>query len=193
MHTEVQYAWSTLFPDCPPVRHLLRRVYADRWLRVHSLPDAKRLPSGHEDEEELLRRHELIAERQLSSGGECALVIAYANGYGGQDEPPSVTAFGVEVVDGWGSQWMTEPRFEDEFEDVVLASARFNYRPGLLMSLVLDVAYGRTAPLLFVALGSGRVYSPYDGGADLFFEHSVARDAAHAQLSAWVSRRPDGL
>jgi hypothetical protein len=193
MHTEVQRVWSTSFPDCPPIWHLLRRIYPDRWLRVHSLPDAKRLPTCHEDEEELLRRHEIIASRQLSSGGECALVIAYANGYRGQDEPPSVTAFGVKIMDGWGGQWMTDPRFVDELDDTVLAAAQFSYRPWMLTNLMLDVAYGRTAPLLFVALDSGRVYSPYDGGADLFFEHSEARDATRAELSAWVSRRPDGL
>jgi hypothetical protein len=104
-----------------------------------------------------------------------------------------VTDFGLQIAEGWPERWLTDPRFADDLEDMAFAVARFAYRPRLLAPLILDVAYGRTAPLLVFSTNAGRVYSPYDGGADLFLESPEARDGARAALSEWVSRRPDGL
>lgn len=193
MRSELQDTWLTAFPDSPPLRHILRRAYATRWLRVHSLSDAKRLPTGPEDEREVLHRQQVVANRILSIDGECTLVVAYANGYRGEDEPSSLTAFGPQVAEGWAERWLSDARLADDLEDMAFAVSTLIYRPGLLAPLILDVAYGRTASLLFFHHRTGRVYSPYDGGADLFFDSPDARDEARRELSEWISRRPDGL
>jgi hypothetical protein len=129
----------------------------------------------------------------LSTERECSLVVAYANGYRGEDEPPSLRAFDVRILEDWSARWAKDPRFADDLEEMVFAVARFSYDAAILMPLVLDVAYGRTAPVLFFGAGTGRVYSPYDGGADLFFEAPGVRDAKRTELADWVSRRSDGL
>jgi hypothetical protein len=37
--------WNNHYPEAPPVGFLLRQVYSDRWLRIHSLPGSKRYAS----------------------------------------------------------------------------------------------------------------------------------------------------
>jgi len=44
-----------------------------------------------------------------------------------------------------------------------------------------------------VALDTGAVYAPYDGGADLFFPSTWERDLARDRYRAWLSRDPGGL
>jgi hypothetical protein len=89
MPLQLHRAWSQSFPKSPPVRHLLRRIYPDRSVRVHSLPKAKRLPESANEESELLTRHLAIAHRMLANGP-CALVVSFPNGYDGRDEPSFV-------------------------------------------------------------------------------------------------------
>ncbi|WP_443611862.1 DUF3885 domain-containing protein [Acrocarpospora catenulata] len=39
---ELSARWQANWPDCPPVAHELKRFYASRWVRFHSLPESKR-------------------------------------------------------------------------------------------------------------------------------------------------------
>jgi hypothetical protein len=191
--SEIQLAWTRAFPRCPPLRFLLRDVYPERWLRVHSLPAAKRLPTGPEDEREMLRRHEFVADRMLRTSRAGGLVVAYANGYSGRPMPPSVVGFDLELMREWADQWRSDQRLAEDLEEIVFAASIFSYHHGLFSQLMCEVAYGKTAPLLFFAMDSGLVYSPYDGGADLFFESTATRDSAKIELVGWLSERADGL
>jgi hypothetical protein len=157
---------------------------------MHSLPNAKRLPEGSEDEREIVRRHKTAADLVL--GVNCALVLAFSNGYLGEDEPDAVKAFRPQVVQAWSDQWRHLPLAAD-FQEALFAASLFDRMPGVLEPLILETAHGRTAPLLVVSMETGRVYSPYDGGADLFLETSSARDAVRAELATWLSPRADGL
>ncbi len=193
MTSMLQAAWARAYPRCPPLRYLLRELYHERWLRVHSLPAARRLPTCSEDEREVLRRHELVAARMLTTSREVALIVGYANGYTGRPMPPSVVGFELELMSNWADTWRGDAKLAEDLEETVFAASVMNYRDGRFSQVILEVAYGHTAPLLFFALESGLIYSPYDGGADLFFESTGARDLARADFVDWISARPDGL
>lgn len=185
--------WQEWFPSCPPIRHLLRRRFPERWLRVHSLPDAQRLATSDEERRELLRRHNAVATAILGEGAPVEVVVTYANGYLGEDEPASVTSLGAGIAADWAHAWASSGEYLDELEDTVFALGEIFWRSGEFDSLIEDAAAARTAPLLLVATGTGRVYSPYDGGADLFAQDEWERRALRAQFESWVSARPDGL
>ena len=132
-----------------------------------ALPDGKRYAANDEERSELLRRHASVSTSVLGEGMPCAVVIAYLNGYRGEREPPSVRRLGAIEVAAWGREWEA-PDFADDLEGAVFAAASCVWRREGFDDVILDVAEDRTAPLLFIALETGRVYSPYDGGADLF-------------------------
>ena len=52
--------WSMSFPDCEPLAHQLRSVFADRWVRFHSLPESKRYPESEAEYGVVMRRHNAV-------------------------------------------------------------------------------------------------------------------------------------
>lgn len=38
--------WDSWLPGCEPIGHHLRRAFAERWVRFHSLPGSKRYPES---------------------------------------------------------------------------------------------------------------------------------------------------
>jgi hypothetical protein len=59
--------------------------------------------------------------------------------------------------------------------------------------VLADVANALLGPFLIVSEATGRVYAPYDGGADLFVETEAERDALRTKYSGWLSTHPSGL
>lgn len=49
--------WHQQFPNCPPVGYRLRTAFANRWVRLHSLPGSKRYPQGEAEYATVLFRH----------------------------------------------------------------------------------------------------------------------------------------
>jgi hypothetical protein len=194
MLTEFKCAWAATFPNCPPYPPMLRSACPERWLRIHSLPRAKRYATTANEKRLLLERHETVADRLLSSDrASCALVVTYANGYRGKGEPSSVTSRKMEIATEWLEPAWRDSSIDDDLDETVFAVSPFTYRRGDLAPLIVDVADDRTASLLMFNMESGRAYAPYDGGADLFFTSSEERDQARRDFSKWLSPRSDGL
>lgn len=183
--------WLKYWPACPPIRYLLREKYPRRWLRVHSLPGGKRIPDGSRDENVLLRRHLRVVSEIMTDTTKCYLILHFAGSYRGEQEPTSIRALQPRIVAKGLARWKDSDRDGDELG--VIAISEITYEDATCRALILDVAYDRTAPLLFFKPADGRIYSPYDGGADLFFETARARDAAARRFKNWMSARIDTL
>ena len=69
-------SWKCTFDGALPAGFLLRQHFPDRWLRVHSLPEAKRYPSCAAEYEEILNRHNTVAAYVLGEGSKCSVFIA---------------------------------------------------------------------------------------------------------------------
>ena len=88
---------------------------------------------------------------------------------------------------------MEDEEFTEELEGVEFAAALCTRRRDTFNELIHDIAEDRTDLLFFASLGTGRIYGPCDGGADLFFEGGEVRDAFATRFAEWRSPRPDGL
>jgi hypothetical protein len=186
--------WTEWFPGTPPVGFLLREAEPDRWLRIHSLPGSRRHPTSGRDHAELLRRHNAVATDLLGEGGACAVVLFDVC------DPQRSSALGARAG-------LTESELarvgslppalwdEDEgvfVEPVCLFGGSTVWRAGGFDAFIAAVADDRVRGL-FVALETGAVYAPYDGGADLIFPTSWQRDLARDRYEGWLSSRHDGL
>lgn len=180
--------WPTWFPGCPPYRPAMRGLFPERWLRIYSLDEGKRYATDEVEIATILRRHNDVADAVLGDGATCAVIVA-----GDRDDPASVRALGARPVTEWAGRWTDDTDLAEELDRLELAAGLCTWRRGEFDDLIYDIAEDRTALLLFVSLETGRVYSPYDGGADLFFENEEIRDSFAARFSQWRSPRPDGL
>ena len=190
--------WRSWYVGAPPLAHLMREPHADRWLRIHSLPQSRRYPDSASDWDALLARHNTVATELLGDGGPC--VLAVARFPSGDTPPPAqlhdvpgasvLTALGP-VDDTWPGAGALRQHYEDS--TVWLYTTELRWRAGAYDPLLRAVAGDETGPVLLVSSETGRVYAPYDGGADLFFLGPEEREAARERHRAWLSSHPRGL
>lgn len=57
---EFNKLWISNYPETVPISYLFKHDSADRWFRIHSLPDSKRYPDNDEEWELLLKRQNTI-------------------------------------------------------------------------------------------------------------------------------------
>jgi hypothetical protein len=185
--------WQQHYPNSPPIGHLLRQAYEDRWFRIHTLPESKRYPETEEDYQEILRRHNMLLSDLLGENGEFVLITT---GYSGTPNPAPPYPEHLSTI-GLQEHLMTSPTPKDYEEDDqdywhFYMSERV-WKPNSLDDLLRLVADWAIANVLMVSIKQECIYHPYDGGADIILESGSARDLKKEQYSAWLSKHPQGL
>ena len=177
--------WRSSFGDALPAGFLCRAALADRWLRIHSLPESKRYGETDAERAEILYRQNAVASYVLGDGADCQLVITRfgkARVWSSSEALP-LNGGTPEHVLSAGDQ-------DDELQFFALP---VKWTAVTFDELILAVADDRTGPVLFANVQRDCIYAPYDGGADLFFRNSDTAARAHERFQAWLSAREDGL
>jgi len=135
-----------------------------------------------------------VATDVLGTDSECALLFCVPC--------RDATSERLAAETGWGSCVLTDLGALDAelwheetgifAEPMCLRGAKTYWQPETFHSFIDAVARDRISGIV-VELDHGQVYAPYDGGADLFFASTVARDAARSRFQSWLSPRGDGL
>lgn len=170
---------------------MLRASSRGHWLRIHSLPGSKRYPDDPPEREELLRRHNEMATEIIGAGEKATLFLQC---YPGEDELPA----NAEKFD-----WARTLKFlsaeqaqffrDQDMPDFLISAVPIQWTPGSLDELLLDVAEERVCSVTFLNERSGELYSPYDGGADLFLASKNRVDVLKKRWRTWLSEHQDGL
>ncbi|HEY9685137.1 MAG TPA: hypothetical protein V6C86_26420 [Oculatellaceae cyanobacterium] len=166
--------WEQQFPDSPPVSFLLRQLYGERWLRIHSLPSSKRYAESELEYEELVRRHNIVATETLVEGSACYLI----HGFPVEETEENIW---YEILREYLADSVT---LQFDATEIV-------WKSGVIDQLILDVADDRTDYVLIVARDSKRIYAPYDGGADLFFADEQERNKRKEAYQEWLPSLPE--
>lgn len=185
-------AWRAWYPGAPPLAHLMRQAHPERWMRIHSLPESKRYAETDAEWAELLRRQNTVATDVLGEGARCALVF-WGNGESGWMPEIGLAERDFPVVDVVPAERMRDPVIKAwEPEPAFLHGAEVIWGAGA-WDQALRAAAVDEARFLIVELEHGRVYAPYDGGADLFLLTPRERDEHRARYAEWLSIHPSGL
>ena len=172
--TECRTWWDEHFPGSAPIGFVLRQIYADRWLRIHSLPESKRYADTEDEYAELLHRHNKVATDALGDESRCCLIEGSWDETGGRRRGWVMTLEGMELP------------LRLEVMETVWGYGRFD-------ALLREVADEKRSKVLFASRESGRIYAPYDGGADIIYRDGQERDAFKQAYRAWLSKHLAGL
>ncbi|MEO5800685.1 MAG: hypothetical protein ABIZ70_01295 [Gemmatimonadales bacterium] len=186
--TEFDAWWARWYPAAEPIAWSLREAYPDRWLRLHSLPESKRYPETSAEVSEVLFRYDALATRVLGRGAPC-LMLGYDWGVN------DLKAAGNEIAQlGEARDTRLTVLPADEYRESPLAvfGTEVVWHPGEFDTLLLAIADDR-ATSLWVAIESGAVFAPYDGGVDLIHPTTLERDFHRLHFASWRSTRDDGL
>ena len=162
-------------------------------MRIHSLPGSKRYPDSAAELSILLARQNTLATSILGEETPCVVVanpeydprlLARARGQrqlAGLALSPFMTVAATNPIEG-GAPW-----------SIPLSASRITWRTRGLDDVLTDVANHLIGPFLIAAESTGRVYAPYDGGADVFVGSSAERDEVRGKFASWMSSDPSGL
>lgn len=186
--------WEQRFPNCVPVAHRLRTTFAERWVRLHSLPGSKRYPENEDEYATVLSRHNRIMGDLACSGRG---VIFLSTGYSDSPEPVRLRPELVSL-DPEARPWRSVPMHDPEEESArpcywhVYASA-WEWQPGTFDPMIRLVADDGIANIMILSPSCEWLLHPYDGGTDLIVASSEIRDRLKSTYFDWLSPRPDGL
>lgn len=185
--------WRSFYGDCPPLGFLLQETFPDRWVRIHSLPGSKRYAETAVELATVLSRHNTVATDLLGESAACVLVThPHVNPLASR-RPRSGRQ--LDALDLRPLMTVVEEHPVDPAESwrIPLVAAHITWHATTLDDILADVAEDIIGPLLVVAVATGCVYAPYDGGADLFLPSAEERDAFRARHAEWLSPHPSGL
>ncbi|MFT7620459.1 MAG: hypothetical protein ACI97A_004116 [Planctomycetota bacterium] len=185
---DLMECWEGCYPDAAPIGFLVKREYPTLWLRIHSLPNAKRWPTEEAEWKTLLDRHYVCAAEVLKDGSECAVLVV---------DSAETTAEEVSAHAGLGATFIDlGPLHEDLWakkkgvfkEPMNLFGLGIKWQTGAHRQFLRAIADNKIKGLV-VELEAGCVYAPYDGGADLFYDSEEDRDEALKRHEAWLPPR----
>ncbi|MGE0420795.1 MAG: hypothetical protein AB7O88_00945 [Reyranellaceae bacterium] len=183
---DIASKWQRWFPDCPPLSQRMLTAFTHRWCTIYGQPGGERLPEIAEERRMVLERHAVVSTDVLGLGSRSAVIMAVPRDPAEWTQCPWMARLGATVIDGWIEEWSDRSvAGKEDAARVKLAVAFCDWRPDRFEELILDVATDRNwTEVVFASLESGRVYSPYDGGADLFVEDKAT---AHALWDKYLA------
>lgn len=188
--SQIATRWRMAFGAAPPVAFVCRDALESRWLRIHSLPGSKRYPSNESEYDELLRRHNTVAEAVLGEEAECVLFMA---SFGS----PAMNPIVADLLTAREAAFVPLPELSTAIdggsESINFAAALVSWRSRRFDSLIRAIADDRSGPVMFANLDRSTAYAPYDGGADLFLASREMAATMTIVWSDWLSSRADGL
>lgn len=178
-------AWRTSFGEALPAGFFCRTAMADRWLRIHSLPESKRYAETVAERAELLHRQNAVADYVLGDGAACQLIITRF------DESQIWSLAETVPLGGGAPEHLLATN--DDGKKLHFFGLPVTWRNGSFDELIAAVADDQTGPILLANIQRRCIYAPYDGGADLFLPSREDALQARTQFQPWLSSRVDKL
>ncbi|MFK7989815.1 MAG: hypothetical protein AB8I08_27600 [Sandaracinaceae bacterium] len=163
----------------------LRQHLPHRWLRLHSLPHAKRYATHATERDEILARHRSVL--RAMTGGAAELVFSM---YGAETFATAKLAGAMRQLNPTplGILHRASSRLDRDFQ---LLSASVETPTDALASVLMAVADDLLETPLLISRELKRVAAPYDGGVDLFLESPAAKERFAERFRDWLPEASD--
>lgn len=183
--------WTSKFSDIAPIGHALRRRLRENWARFHSLPESKRYAESESEFSDLLQRHLAVANELFEMGepiylfrshlGERKLKGRHKHQIAGRQLRERV----LRLPSG-----LAENAEED---DIYFVRALVtSWVPDFFDEMTRQIADWKETGVTLVSPLTMNIYSPYDGGMDIFV-FSMPPESLEDKFKFWMSGREDKL
>jgi hypothetical protein len=189
---DLENFWNKELSNVWPIAHELKRVYAERWVRFHSLPESKRYAETLEERAIILERHNTVLNDLNRSDSSLYLVTSQW----GDTATPEQDRDELNTLDPGAVFWKSLPLHELTNDDdqvfLHLSVSLWQWRKGVFDAILTLVADNRLANLMIIYVADKWVYHPYDGGADVILMSTEERDKLKEKYFRWLSNHPSG-
>jgi hypothetical protein len=188
--------WASNFAETIPIQHYFKHDYADRWFRIHSLPESKRYADDEKEWNILLDRQNKIATDLLGINSTFILVTGDSTLEGYTELHPitevnsirQISFILLEAIDLYKlspDEYEPGQFYTPMISEQVWQQNKFN-------DILKDIANGQLRAF-FVSLDNKLIMAPYDGGVDLILKDTESRNIYRQKYRDWLSQHPDGL
>ncbi len=189
--------WAKNYPEIPPINHLFKHYLKERWLRIHSLPEAKRYAATDEEWSILLHRQNTVFADLMPLD---ALIHIVSGIYSTEEKVFDTSVF--DELTYFKTLKFTELDALDMFKlskDWYDKGMKFTpcfaeeiYTPNIFDRILISIANDEWR-LFFINPENGTIIAPYDGGVDLIFKDEKTRHFYKKKYANWLSGRDDGF
>ena len=188
--------WAKTYPKTVPIPHFFKYDYAERWFRIHSLPNSKRYAETDAEWAILLQRQNALITDLF---GEAEQVILVTGAYKRRNERrvhlvkknPILKTYPFKILPE-----MDLPASKSEYYDEGMA-----YRPAFAEALwqsekfdnLLRGIANDELRVFFVSAQKNVIIAPYDGGVDVVLKDTEIKNAYKIKCKNWLSEREDGF
>ena len=178
--------WLSAFGGFPPVGYVLRDYFYGRWIRLYSLPEAKRYPDTKQELAVILMRHNLVASVVLGLG---APVIGWTPHWDGRPD---------QSLRRWrpltrAPRWRGTAEDLENLDGAKFFERRLTWSVGACDAELRAKADDRIGPLTLFSPVLGNAVCVYDGGLDVFLSAPVLVASIRKLFPDWISTHPEGL
>jgi hypothetical protein len=184
--SEFSSIWSDKFPETWPRAESLKTLYGDRWVRIYSLPNAKRYPETEEERQQVLSRYSSVLTELSSSGNILVITCEWDNNPTPKEGTSSATG------DSSNKQYWESFKENPDETSAESVSYRHLYiqeamvQDTWLRELLLKVAEDEIAGVIIVSPNMDWIFHPYDGGMDVILKSRAERDSFAEKHKEWT-------
>lgn len=169
------------FREIYPVSFIMRNAISDFWFRIHSLPESKRYPEDDTEWKILFERHRALTDAVLPEGSPCRVHYTLFDNAGfSEDLAPSLD---------WGD--IRPLRYGDD-ETIYTQTAKAVWNFDAFKPWIRRRSDDDLGSISFHSLDTDAIYSPYDGGADIFSLDPAFIAEIRSRFSSWKSPHLSG-
>jgi hypothetical protein len=189
--------WASQYPDSVPLSYLFKHHYADRWFRIHSLPESKRYAETDLEWTILLSRQNDLCTDLF---GVSVPIIIVTGEYNWGESSALHLVQSAEIF---------KPYPFTLLDDISMATldTQFEHQPDLKYSpafaetiwkpqnhdkLLVAIANDEQRAF-FVSFDKQITIAPYDGGVDIILKDTETQDFYKQKYKRYLSGREDGF
>jgi len=193
--------WKSKYGEIPPLSHILREFFTNKWFRIHSLPDSKRYAENDVEMQIILNRQNILIS-DLFGSHKAYLLLFYTiskkpesarinqisnvimlNNIRLDIALPEYYDYECYFVSGFVNKIWEATSIDTCLEKIA------NYE----MITSFDACECYFSHILIIDISRNRIIAPYDGGVDIFLNTQCERDFFKSKYKDWLSTHECGL
>ncbi len=177
-------AWERFFRESPPVGFLLRKHHPERWLRFHTLPDARRVPRRQSEMVEVLQRMNQVVGEIFEPGSQAALWIMNFSHF--RPSVPEDQWAGFEAVNEPPTTWTSALQDYIDVQHMTVWTRAKEWDWESVAFFFREASLDRLDYVTAFSIHTGATICPYDGGIDIFLSDVHKRTALKRKFKNWL-------
>ena len=197
-----QNFWECNYGDTPPLAHILqKKLFTDKWFRIHSLPDSKRYADNDAEMKIILNRQNALIS-DLIGDSQAYMLLFYAI----SESPESVRfnqipnivlldniRLDIALPENYEGECYFVSGFVNKIWETTSIDTCLEKVANDEKVVDFDACECDLYRILIIDINRNRIIAPYDGGVDIFLNTQCERDSFKSKYNDWLPAHERGL